>query len=73
MASDKTVKVYEVLADGPGDGLMGDGTHVNRFRKLADANAFAATATCRSEAATVEPREASATLLRRWQREGKIR
>lgn len=43
--SGRTVKVYEVLHDGSGEGAAGDGTHVARFRALADAERFASTAT----------------------------
>lgn len=37
--------IYEVLADGNGDGPAGDGTYVYRFRNLKEARAFARTNT----------------------------
>jgi hypothetical protein len=46
MAKSATVKVYEVLFDGAGDGPACDGTFTQRFRSQADANAFATGRTC---------------------------
>jgi hypothetical protein len=54
MKSRKTVTVYEVIADGSGDGPAGDGTFVRRFRTAQDAAAFAAVATCYGRPAQVQ-------------------
>ena len=44
MRNEKTVRVWEVLADGSADyeGAAGDGTYVSRFRDERAARAFAA-------------------------------
>jgi hypothetical protein len=63
----KTYTVFEVLADGAGDGPACDGTFVHRFRKLADAQRFAARSTCYGKPATVSDRpDVSRRLMERW-------
>lgn len=37
----KLITIFEVLADGVGDGPACDGTHIHRFRKESEANNFA--------------------------------
>lgn len=67
MRSSKTYTVYEVLADGPGDGPACDGTFVHRFRKLPDAQRFASANTCYQRPATVSVNDGvSRRLMERW-------
>lgn len=65
--------IHEVLFDGAADGPAADGTHVARFRKLTDAERFAAKSTCYGRQATVQTSEVSAKLFSRWNSEGQVR
>lgn len=71
MAS-KTVKVYEVLYvvddDHPQShgGAMGDGSFIARFRKQADAEAFASGKRCYSGPAKVHADEVPRRIAQRW-------
>lgn len=64
--AERLVKVWEVLADGPGEGPAGDGTFVRRFRSESEANQFASTATCYGRPATVLMDEVPRKLAQRW-------
>lgn len=65
MAS-KTVKVYEILVDGPGEGAAGDGTFIRRTRDQREANRIAASSTCYGRPATVSEVDAPRHLAQRW-------
>jgi hypothetical protein len=70
MAS-KTIKVFEVLyhSDNPRDayaGAAGDGSFIARFRKRADAEAFARGKRCYSGDASVSECDAPRRLAQRW-------
>ncbi len=70
MAS-KTVRVYEVLFDGPADGPpgpAGDGTFTQRFRKDQEeaAKAFAKANTYYGKPAKVSPTDAPRRVAQRW-------
>jgi hypothetical protein len=62
----KLYKVYEVLADISGDGPACDGTKVFRFKRQAEANAFAARNTCYQRPCKVSEVEVSKRLMDRW-------
>jgi hypothetical protein len=62
----KDVTVYEVLADGEGQGPAGDGTYVRRFRTEAEALAFAKVSTCYGGKCRVQTCVAPRALARRW-------
>ncbi len=63
----KLVKVWEVLADGPGEGPAGDGTFVRRFRSEAEATRFAKSATLYGQSnVPVTLVEVSRQLASRW-------
>lgn len=66
MSNVKLVRIYVVIADGPGDGPAGDGTFINRFKSERTATAFAATATCYGRAATVTADDVPRRLAQRW-------
>ena len=61
-----TVRVYEVLADGAGEGPAGDGTFVRRFRDKGDAERFASGATCYGQPTSVNACDAPRRLAQRW-------
>lgn len=58
--------IFEVLFDGAGEGPAGDGTHIARFRKRAEAEAFASRNTCYGRPCTAEAREVSRRLAARY-------
>lgn len=63
----KTYTVYEVLADGSGDGPACDGTYISRFKRAADAQRFASRSTCYGKPATVSVRnDVPKRLMDRW-------
>lgn len=63
----KTYTVFEVLADGAGDGPACDGTFIHRFRKEVDAQRFAARNTCYGRPATVQSSDGiSRKTMQRW-------
>jgi hypothetical protein len=61
-----TVRVYEVLHDGKGDGPAGDGTFIRRFRTQLDADEFARTATAYGQPAKVTSVDAPRHVAQRW-------
>lgn len=65
--AEKLVKVWEVLADGPGEGPAGDGTHVYRFRSEREATEFAKGKTLYGrDTVTADMVEVSRKLAQRW-------
>ncbi len=67
--SERTVRVYEVLFQGPEDGPAGpagDGTFVRRFDSKRDAEAFAAGETIWGRPAKVDVTDAPARVANRW-------
>lgn len=62
----KLVTVYEVIADGKGEGPAGDGTHIHRFKLTRDAEAFAARNTYYGRPAHVQTAVVSKQLAARW-------
>lgn len=66
MAS-RTIRVYSVVADTDGiNPQTGDHMKTFRFRDRAEADRFAASATCWGSPATVESDDAPIRLARRW-------
>lgn len=66
MATRKTIRVYEVLADTAGPGSMGDGLNVFRFSSYDEAKAFADANTCYGKMATVTATDAPKAIANRW-------
>ena len=64
--SHRTVTVFVVLFDGTSPGPAGDGTHIARFRREADAKAFAAQNTCYGQPATYDRDEVPEHIAQRW-------
>jgi hypothetical protein len=64
--ADRTIRVWEVLVDGAGEGPAGDGTYVRRFGSEREAVGFASQATCYGGPATVDFVDAPARLAGRW-------
>ena len=62
----KTIMVWEVLADGPGSGPAGDGTHVRRFRSEREAHTFAAQSTCYGRPTEARLAEVPRRIAERW-------
>jgi len=60
------VRVWEVLADGPGEGPAADGTFVHRFRSERDAKTFAATNTVYGRPCNVNVDDVPRRLAQRW-------
>jgi hypothetical protein len=63
---ERTVTVYSVLHDGPGAGAAGDGTHIARFHRKADADAFAQATTCYGRPASADRDDVPARIAARW-------
>lgn len=61
-----TVKVHEVLADTNHAGPAGDGTVIFRFKRLADAEAFAKIHTCYGRPATIMTSDVPRRIATRW-------
>ncbi len=66
MRNERMVRVYEVLADGPGDGPACDGTFVSRFTDRANAERFAKASTCYGRPAKVQEDDVPRRLAQRW-------
>ena len=62
----RTKRIYEVLADGRTPGPAADGTHIHRFSRQAEADAFAAQSTCYGRPAKVLSVDAPLHIARRW-------
>ncbi len=62
----RTVRVYEILVDGPGEGPAGSGTYVRRTRDRREADRIAASSTCWGRPAQVTEVDAPRDLARRW-------
>lgn len=63
---ERTVKVWEVLADIDGDGPACDGTAVFRFRTEREARDFAARSTTYGRPAKADVTDAPLRIARRW-------
>lgn len=73
MGTPKTKQTFSVLFyDAKNSGPAGDHTHIKRFLRRADADAFAVGKTCYGQPAIAQEEEVSIAVFKRWQREGKI-
>jgi hypothetical protein len=61
-----TVKVWEVIYDGPGPGAAGDGTSVFRTKSPKEAEAFAKKNTAWGHPTKAQLAEVPASVARRW-------
>jgi hypothetical protein len=66
MKPERTIRVYEVLADLEGPGPYGDGLKVFRFRAQSEAEQFAYSRTCYGKPAHADPCDVPLRIARRW-------
>jgi hypothetical protein len=63
---EKLIRIYYVIADTDQQGPAGDGTVIFRFRRKADASAFAGKNTHYGHPCTVKPDDVPRRLAERW-------